>query len=447
MTPRRSCLPRVQICITTDPQASARPVSRPRGRRLDAIQLWPLAARLAGAFAVVDSGGRSGRADPRYASSPPTRHAGRVRSLGKPEALHWLSTRPHLRAVVSDRWLEKHGAEARGLRHPLYDLLQASPHQLDIEAMFDAIEAALAADVRGDVASRGRRLTSGSAGDYWSAVAELFVAAATRACGLEVTLGNPDVVVIDAADGSEVAIELTSVWQTQDTERLIEIIAGGWSGKSQPSIVIPDETAHVSTPVARRILAAMLEADNQLERSGRRTGDRVSVDISAIIEPKKVQAFLVLRSPNFVTSGSGGRSVMVDPWPDLEARVHGKVGQLSQTSCAIVAIDGTHMHRTAYPWADMVKEGHIDPVLDAPPNIAGVVLFWVDLRQHEPFRAVFVRNANCAGPDPAALIRTLHCLGTSRPRVVVKPTVKQLADMLGMRPPAEEQEEGASVKS
>jgi hypothetical protein len=367
--------------------------------------------------------------------------------LGKSEALHWLSTRPHLRAVVSDRWLEKHEAEARGLRHPLYDLLQAWPDQPGIEAMFDAIEAALGADVRGDVASRGRRLTSGGAGDYWSAIAELFAAAAIRACGLEVTLGNPDVVVMDAADGSEVAIELTSVWKTQDTERLIDIIAGGWSGASQPSIVIPDETAHVSTPVARRILAAMLDADNRLGEPGHRPTDRETVDISAIIEPTKVQAFLVPRSPHFVTSGSGGRSIMVDPWPDLEARVHGKVGQLSESRCAIVAVDGTHMHRTAYPWADMVKEGHISPVLDAPPNIAGVVLFWVDLRQHEPFRAVFVRNANWAGPDPAALIRTLDCLGTSKPRVVVKPTVKQLADMLGMRPPAQEQEEGASVES
>ena len=354
--------------------------------------------------------------------------------MGKAEALYWLATRPHLRSKVSDAWLDTEGAKRRGLWHPLYDLLQASPNHPDMPAMLDAIEAALAADLGGDVASRGRRLVAGGAGDYWSAISELYLAAALRACGLEATLGSPDVVAVDPADGSGVAIELTSIWRTADTTRLTEIIAGGWTGRSQPAIVIPDETVHVSTPVADRILAAMLEADQRLHATNIPAGPAKAireVDISTIISPSRVRAFLNPRSPQFMATRSGPRHVIVDPWPDLEYKVLEKERQLASHAHALVAVDGTHMHVTAYEWAERVKEGLEQPALNAPPNIAGVVLFWVDLRQHAPFRSVFVRNSNWTTPDPAALIRTLDCFGTSKRRLVIAPTPEELQRMFG----------------
>jgi hypothetical protein len=364
--------------------------------------------------------------------------------LGKAEALHWLSARPRLAAIASDRWLDAQGRKRRGLRHPLYELLQAWPEQPGIPAIFDAMEAALSADVRGDVRSRARRLVSGGAGDYWSAVAELYVAAALRACGLEVALDSPDVLAVDPTDGSEVAIELTSVWRTEDANRLTEIIAGGWTGRYQPSIVIPDETVHISTPVADRVLAAMLAADQRLQASGGPRSDEEEVDISSIIATSKVRAFLAPRSPEYMATGSGPRSTIVDPWPDLEAKVQEKVRQLAGRPCALVAVDGTHMHVTAYHWADMVMDDHIQPVLDMPPNIAGVVLFWIDLRQHQPFRAAVVRNSNWPDPDPAALVRALDCLGTSKRRAMVKPSADELAEILGLGDAAH-QSEGANV--
>jgi hypothetical protein len=352
--------------------------------------------------------------------------------LGKAEAVHWLSARPRLAAVATDRWLDAQGGKRRGLRHPLYDLLQAGPEQPEIPAMFDALEAALSADVRGDIRSRARRLVSGSASDYWSAVAELYVAAALRACGLEVRLDSPDVVAVDRSDGSEVAIELTSVWRTEDANRLTEIIAGGWTGRYQPSIIVPDETAHFPTPVADRVLAAMLAADQRLQTSGGPRSDEEEIDISSIIAASKVRAFLAPRSPEYMATRSGPRSTIVDPWPDLEAKVQEKVRQLAGRPCALVAVDGTHMHVTAYHWAEMVKDNHVRPILDAPPNIGGVVLFWVDLRQHQPFRAAVVRNSNWPGPDPVALVRALDCLGASKRRVLLQPSAEELAEMMGL---------------
>lgn len=295
--------------------------------------------------------------------------------------------------------------------------------------MFDVIEAALASDIAGDVLSRARRLVSGGAGDYWSAIAELFVAAALRGCGLEVTLGTPDLVVVDPADHSEVAIELTAVWRTSDSQRLTEIIAGGWTGSSQPSVIVPDQATHISTRLADKILTAMLEADHRLQAGGGPKGEREEVDISSIIEPAKVRAFLAPRSPQFMVSRTGPRSTIVNPWPDLAMKVQDKARQLTGQACGLVAVDGTHIDVSAYAWAEMVKEGRFHPNLEAGPNIAGVTLFWPDLRHHVPFRAIFVRNSRSVGPDPSALTRALECLGTSRQRVMIKPSAEDLQRM------------------
>ena len=107
--------------------------------------------------------------------------------------------------------------------HPLYALLESTTTEPGIESFLDGLERTLNAAIRGRVASRIRRLTSGTRTDYWSAIDELSIAARLVSCGLTATLGSPDVMVEDGVNS--LAIELTAPERTRELEVLQELLA------------------------------------------------------------------------------------------------------------------------------------------------------------------------------------------------------------------------------
>jgi hypothetical protein len=317
----------------------------------------------------------------------------------------WVDGRPQIaRLVCAAKW-KKTGTRL----HPLSAWLTASANHDDAMAFFDALEEALAV-ATGDVRPRVRRLVGSDEADYWSALTELYLAAALRTYGLSSTLGNPDIVVA-AADGSKVAVELTSTRQSADASRLHDTIARDWPGRYQAHLKIPDDRTRITLTQALAIRAAMIQSDAAIE-SLESERER-EVDISSIIPPDHVRAYLNGGSPHLFVTTSGASRGVISPWPDIERRAKEKSHQLSGYECGVVAVEGGNGPKSAYIWADQVKAGDIVPALDVAANIAGVLLFWTDIRQHKPFRSVFVANGSWTGPYPIALTALLVCAGAS----------------------------------
>lgn len=329
--------------------------------------------------------------------------------LGLAEALARTQARPHLARCVPVNWLEIESEKRHHQRHPLYRWLNAESPGSDADPFADALDSALAAST-GDVRSRCQRLTSGDQSDYWSAVCELYMVAALTGEGLPAKLGNPDVVVEDAT--GRVGVELNAVQETTDAARLQALLEETWDGELQAVIVVPDERVRITGREIEAIVGLMREAE-RVQR-GTVTGPRyqgasIAVDLSSVIAPDKARANLEDGDPAFLITRSGVRSEIVDPWPGIEERVRAKRRQLGGEACALVAVELGHGHVTAYSWADRVRRGYDIPSLTTDAQIAGVVVYWQDLRRHVPYRALFVRNSTWTG-TAAVLDRVLSAL-------------------------------------
>ncbi len=318
----------------------------------------------------------------------------------------WVDGRPQIARVVRRaRW--KNRSATGSQPHPLRAWLTASADHIDAIAFFDALEEALVV-AAGDVRSRIRRLVGSDEADYWSALTELYLAATLRTCGLHPTLGNPDLVVA-GADGSVVAVEMTSTRQSADASRLHDTIARDWPGRYQAHLKIPDDRTRITLTQARAIRAEMIQSDAAIQSL--EPGQEREVDIQRIISPTRVRAYLNGGSPHLTVTTSGASRGVISPWPDIERRAQEKSHQLTGFECGLVAVEGGNGPKSAYLWADQVKAGDVLPVLDVASSIAGVLLFWTDIRRHKPFRSVFVANSRWTSAYPIALIDLLSCVG------------------------------------
>lgn len=332
------------------------------------------------------------------------------------DAKERIASAPRLQSHVRPAWLESQATKGRGLWHPLYDWLEARPDHQEANLIVQTIEDALSAPIAGAVRSRGDRLRADDA-DYWSALSELYLAAALAKCGLSVELGNPDVTVTLGDD--DLAIELTSIRRTSDTTRLTELLTAAWESPAQAVLKIPDETIRIPLRDARGIVQLMLEAGQGAatraasgqELFGERLGNAREVDLSSVISPTRVRGFLEDGDPAYVITRSGVRTGMVDPWPDLQWRVAEKERQLAGVTCGLVAVEGGHTHSSAYIWGDRVRSGYDVPRLTAAAKIVGLLVFWMDLRQHSPWRSVFIPNSAWVGAWSEVTKRALSCLG------------------------------------
>lgn len=322
----------------------------------------------------------------------------------------------NLARYVSDDWLAVEARKGRGLWHPLYDWLEAPAGYNDADATLDSIEGALGAQIGGALASRAKRLTADRA-DFWSAIGELYLAARLSECGLNPALGKPDIVV-SSGDGERLAIELNSIHATHDATRLQELLAARWISPMGALLWCPDRRIKIPLSTAQRVVARVLEAART--RSGvpveneDTLGPRVrglEVPIADLIDPGALRVFLKDGGPGNVVSTSGVRSRLVDPWPDLERRLSEKLRQLEDYDCAIVAVEAGFAHLHANLWAERAASGHGAPRLETKSNVAGLVLYWLDVRRHRPSKGFMFPNvkAICAG---SSLLRdTLACLG------------------------------------
>lgn len=323
---------------------------------------------------------------------------------------------PRLGKRIGDDWLAREAAKGRGGWHPFYDWLAAPSGHADSDTILDAIEAALSAPVHGSVVDRAKRLKADRS-DFWSAVGELYMAAALAACGLTPTLGKPDVMVTNGHD--TVDIELNAVHATHDLTQLQETIAGRLSGPGTAIIWCADETLKLDPDTLREIAdraiaVALNPAGVPLEEhpgalvageSGR------EVVISDLIDPTLVRVFIVDGDPGYVATRSGTRTGLVDPWPELQRRLREKEPQLSGSACGIVAVEAGFSDSSAIIWGERAALGFDAPVLRAGPNIAGLLVYWLDLRYHRPWRAYFVPNAAASWPGAPLVEEILRCLG------------------------------------
>ena len=325
---------------------------------------------------------------------------------------------PNLAPYIRDDWLVTEARRGRALWHPLYDWLEAPAGHSDADATLDAIEGALGAQIGGALRSRAKRLTADRA-DFWSAIGELYLAARLSACGLEPALGSPDIVVSSGA-GERLAIELNSIHATHDATRLQELLAARWTSPMNAILWRPDETIKIPLSRAGRVVTRVLDVAHT--RSGVPVeiedilgpGVRgLEVPIGDLIDPGTLRVFLKDGGPGNVESRSGLRSHLVDPWPDLERRLSEKLRQLEDYDCTIVAVEAGFAHAHSNVWAERAALGYGAPRLETNSNVAGLVLYWLDLRGHRPWKGYMFPNvaATCAG---SSLLRdALACLGVA----------------------------------
>lgn len=319
-----------------------------------------------------------------------------------------------LAKFVSTSWLRAQAARNRHDRHPLYDWLEAPPDHADADAVIGALDSACASGI-GDVRSRGRRLTADFS-DYWSAMSELYLAAALRDAGLAARLGNPDVLVTENAES--VAIEINAVQETGDAARLTAMLTASWDGELQGVIEIPDETVRITRRESEAIVELMIDAERMHRGTGRawrryETGQAVEVDLSPVVSRDRVRGYLDAGDPAFFITRSGVRTNIRDPWPGLEERVRQKRRQLRDWPCAVVAVEYGHGHTSAYGWADRVAAGWDSPTLETDSNIAGLLVYWLDVRLHRPSRGIFIWNGHW-GHQCALFDRVLTALGAKQ---------------------------------
>jgi hypothetical protein len=316
---------------------------------------------------------------------------------------------------ISDAWLAHEAAKRRGLWHPFYDWLEAPAGHSDSDAVVEAIDAALMAPIHGAVVSRAKRLRADRA-DFWSAVGELYMSAQLASCGLHTTLGNPDIRV--ASRGDAVDIEVNAIHATHDLTRLQEMIAGRLGRPGTVIIWCPDERTPIDLDTAESItsrtlaLAASSASAPLLEHEvlgPDETGREVA--ISDLVGPETLRVFVQEGDPGYVASRTGPRTGLVDPWPGLMRRVREKLPQLAGTSCGVVAVEAGFSHASSIIWAERAALGHGTPVLRTEPDVAGLLIYWLDLRRHRPWRSYFVPNVDSACTKALLLRDVLLCLG------------------------------------
>lgn len=322
---------------------------------------------------------------------------------------------PAFGRYISDAWLTREAAKGRGLWHPFYDWLEAPAGHPDSEAVVDAIDAALMAPIHGAFASRAKRLRADRA-DFWSAVGELYMAAQLANCGLHTTLGNPDIRVASRGDG--VDIEVNAIHATHDLTRLQEMIAGRLGGPGTVIIWCPDERTPIDLDRAESItsrtlaLAASPASAPLLEHEvlgPYETGHEVA--IGDLVGPDTLRVFVQEGDPGYVATRTGPRTGVVDPWPGLTRRVRDKLAQLAEASCGVVAVEAGFSHASSIIWAERAAHGYDAPRLRSEPHIAGLLIYWLDLRRHRPWRSYFVPNVDSACTAAPLLEDVLSCLG------------------------------------
>lgn len=323
---------------------------------------------------------------------------------------------PRLAPYIKDEWLAREAAKGRGIWHPFYDWLEAPDGYAESESVISTIESALAFSIQGS-ASRAKRLTADRS-DFWSAVGELYMAAQFANCGLSVTLGNPDVSVRDGS-GEVVGIEVNAVHATHDLIQVHEMIAGSLAVPGRVTIWCADETKRVDQDTAQqivdRVLAVAISPDTVplAEYPDALGPDQFGreVSIADLVDPGVLRVFVQEGDPGSVATRTGHRTGYVDPWPDLVRRLEAKLPQLAGTACGIVAVDASFGRSSTVVWAERSALGYDAPSLRTDPNVAGLLVYWLDLRRHRPWRAYFVPNTGGRGASSRHVEAVLSCLG------------------------------------
>jgi hypothetical protein len=333
------------------------------------------------------------------------------------DAIHRRDALPGLRRFISDAWLKREGAKERGRWHPFYDWLEAPKGHADADTILRAIETAVTSDISGAV-SRARRLTAGRS-DFWSAVGELYMAAQLAGCGLAVELSSPDVRVRHAA--GIVDLELNAVHATHDLTELQELIAGRLTVPGTVVVWCSDWRIKIGTALALEIAERVVSAARLLRSLPLAKHDVLGSDerasevhVSDLVDEAHLRVFVAPGDPGCVVTRIGPRTRLVDLWPSIKQRVAQKLDQLASSPCGIVAIEAGFSHPSAVTWAKRAALGYDVPVLQTDENIAGLLVYWLDLRHYRPWRSYFVRNVVGACAESGPVTAVLDCLGTIR---------------------------------
>ena len=309
--------------------------------------------------------------------------------MGLDEARRQVAGHPGLGTVVRDDWLVAESAKGRGHWHPLYDWLEAPEGYPGAGEFLAALESALTEPLLGRVQSRRRRLVADPA-DYWSALCELYLATCLHQSGLEVTLGDPDVIV--AADGEDLAIELTAFQRTGDLNRLVGMLTDVWRGPGAAILEADDWEARLTRTTAEAVVAAFQGAAAAAEPDGR-------VSIQLPTEAASVLTASIEPGDACVHVGSGASWGFPQTWPDIESVVRKKRRQVAGHTHGVVAVEMGHADPENFLWRVGLEFGGV-PHFSTDPAIDGVLIYWQDVRKHCPSNSVFVLNANSTGVSP-----------------------------------------------
>ena len=321
-----------------------------------------------------------------------------------------LRTRASLGSKVDDRWLIAQSAKSADEFHPLYGLLESSSTEPGIESFLDGLERSLSAEIGGQVASRARRLTSGSRTDYWSAIDELSFAARLTSCGLSATLGTPDVVVKDAAD--TLTIELTAPERTRELEVLQELLAHEWRGPGGMTLHLGRQTwkpiARDRTAIAAEVRVAALAGPIEI----------TDVPLHHIVAPDVLRIEIDPTAGLGVDSQTAAAFGAYDPVPDIESAIDSKRKQLRSLGEVVVAVDlwALDLNPLTFAIRSAMGLGAGDPLpkLDTYPNVVGVIAFFRGAPGAPPMSAFWLANAAWTGHEPPLLPAVLDCLGVLR---------------------------------
>jgi hypothetical protein len=321
-----------------------------------------------------------------------------------------LAHAPLLRAVVPARWISEQSALGRGYWHPLYNLLDATPTMWpEVDQFVGALEATLGAPLKGQVRTRVKRLFSSDLADYWSALCELYFGAWLTSIGLEVTLaGSPDLIA-RSAEG-EIAFELTARQQTTDLDRLQERLTALWSGPGAAVLDCDDHGIHFGPEIDAAVVRLFLDAGEDLRRQST-IDEAIELDLTGSGAPSELSARIAPRPVPYVLSQSSARWGFVDPWPSIQRTVSLKQNQLAGQKCGVVAVELGHDTSDAHLWRIRLAFQSEPLRLEADPHIAGVLVYWQDIRRHGPTDAIFVPNRAWSGNETALRSHILRAAG------------------------------------
>jgi hypothetical protein len=325
-----------------------------------------------------------------------------------------LDRAPRLKAMVPADWIETQSMLGRGYWHPLYNLLDASPLiWADVGDFVSALDAAIGAPVKGQVRTRAKRLFGSDLADYWSSLCELYFGAWLTTLGLEATLsGRPD--LIARRGGSEIGIELTARQQTTDLDRLQERLTGVWRGPGAAVLDCDDNGIHFGPEIDAAVVQLFLAAAADLRRRPS-TGEPAELDMTTSGAPSGLSARIEPRPVPYVFSQSSAAWGFTDPWPSIRKTVEAKQNQLTGQRCGVVAVELGHDTSDAHLWRIGLAYRTEPLVLEADPHIAGVLVYWQDIRRHGPADAIFVPNIASSGHEVTLLAEILAAAGLRLP--------------------------------